>query len=92
MKDDADPLLGWRLPEILKQNVGPASNDIYGKLYYHLHDQLSLFRRNLNKSSGCDFKLFNMDANLLTQLLHDDTAFDRIEVQPIEQRAEMIPY
>jgi hypothetical protein len=80
MKDDADPLLGWSLPEILKQNVGPASNDIYGKLYFRLHDQLSLFRRNLNKSNGCDFNLLNMDAELLAQLLPEATAFDRIEV------------
>jgi hypothetical protein len=81
MKDNADPLLGWSLPEILKQSVGPTSNDIYGKLYSHLHDQLSSIRSNLHASNGCDFQLYNMDAAVLAQKIDEAIAFDRIEVQ-----------
>jgi len=80
MKDDADPLAGWSLPEVLKQRVGHTSNDIYGKLYCHIHDQLSSFRRNLRSGICCDLKLYNMDAAVLARHLGQDISFDRIEV------------
>jgi hypothetical protein len=80
MKDNADPLHGWSLPEVLEQKAGPASNDIYGKLYHHLYDQLSSFRRNLSTSNSCVFKLFNMDANALARHFGGGVGFDRIEV------------
>ena len=80
MKDSADPLHGWSLPEILEQRVGPTPNDLYGKLYRHLHDQLSSFRRFLRTSKSCTFKLLHMDAKALAGHLKDDVLFDRIEV------------
>jgi len=80
MKDNADPLHGWSLPEVLEGKAGPASNDIYVKLYQHLYDQLSAFRRNLRTIKSCSFKLYNMDANALTRHFGDAIEFDRIEV------------
>jgi len=80
MKDDADPLEGWNFPEILEQKSVPASNDIYGKLYYYLHDQLSSFRRKVRTSTSFNFMLFNMDAKALAGHFGSTVAFDRIEV------------
>jgi hypothetical protein len=80
MKDNADPLHGWSLPEVLEGKAGPASNDIYGKLCHHLYDQLSSFRRNLRTIKSCSFKLYNRDANALTRHFGDAIGFDRIEV------------
>jgi hypothetical protein len=81
MKDDAEPLHGWSLREVLEQRAGPASNDLYGKLYRHLHDLLSSFRRRLRKSHSCNFKLSHMDAKALAGDFGDAVTFDRIEVQ-----------
>lgn len=79
MLDNADPLYGWSLPEVLAQSAGLAFNDVYGKPFCLLRDQLSLFRHNLHASDSCSFKLFNMDARTLTQHLGSAVAFDRIE-------------
>jgi hypothetical protein len=81
MKDDAEPLHGWSLREVLEQRAGPASNDLYGKLYRHLHDLLSSFRRRLRKSHSCNFKLSHMDAKALAGDFGDAVTFDRIEGQ-----------
>ena len=81
MKDDAEPLHGWSLREVLEQRAGPASNDLYGKMYRHLHDLLSSFRRRLRTSHSCNFKLFHVDAKVLAGQLGDAVTFDRIEVQ-----------
>jgi hypothetical protein len=80
MKDNADPLSGWNLSEILKQRIGLATNDVYGKLYRHLHDQLSSFRRSLRTSNSCNFKLFHMDPGALVEHFKNAVTFDRIEV------------
>ncbi|KAI1368344.1 hypothetical protein F5Y08DRAFT_355541 [Xylaria arbuscula] len=43
LKQDADPLRGWDLYEVNKnEEIGAARNDIYGKLFYHVRD---LFKR-----------------------------------------------
>lgn len=79
MKDSADPLDGWSLPEILKQNAGPASNDIYGKLHRHVSELLRSFHRSLT-SRQCTFRFLHKDANDLAENLQDKLGFDRIEV------------
>jgi len=80
MKDSADPLDGWNLPEILKQNAGPASNDVYSKLHRHLSELLRSFHRNLSARPSA-FRLLHMDANDLGDHLRDEPGFDRIEVK-----------
>jgi len=81
MEDNADPLQGWNFSDILKQSAGPAINDLYGKLFCYLHDQLSMFRRSLRTSRSCNFKLFNMDVRALAEHFGGAVTFDRIEVQ-----------
>lgn len=81
MKDDADPLSGWSLSEIVAQNTGRASNDLYGKLYSHLYQLLASFRHSL-RARSFSFNLLNIDASLLPVTLPPGTLFDRIEVPP----------
>lgn len=80
MKDSADPLDGWSLPEILKQNARPASNDVYGKLYRHLPELLQSFHRSLS-ARPFSFRLLHMDASDLADHLRGEPGFDRIEVK-----------
>lgn len=40
MLDNADPLNGWSLNDVLEFPVGSATNDVYGKLYNYLLDLL----------------------------------------------------
>ena len=80
MKDSADPLDGWSLPTILKQNAGPASNDVYGKLYRHLSDLLRSFLHSLAARPSA-FHFLHTDANDLADHLRDESGFDRIEVK-----------
>lgn len=81
MKDSSDPLEGWHFREILDFASGPASNDVYGKLYGHLQTLLSAFRRRLS-SHGCKFHMLNMNAAALPKHLNGGT-FARIEVSYI---------
>jgi hypothetical protein len=80
MKDSADPLDGWSLPEILKQNAGPASNDVYGKLHRHLSELLRSFHRNLSARPSA-FHFLHVDANDLADYFREEPGFDRIEVK-----------
>ena len=87
MKDSADPLDGWSLPEILKQNAGPASNDVYGKLHRHLFELLRSFHRNLSARPSA-FRFLHMDVSDLADHLRDEPGFDRIEVNSHHKPAE----
>lgn len=79
MKDSADPLAGWALKDVLKADSGPATNDIYGKLYIYLHGFLSSFHHRLN-SLKVGFELTNHAAEDLGKHLETGT-FARIEVR-----------
>lgn len=78
MMDCADPLDGWDHQEILATATGPATSDIYGKLFCHLHKLIrSFYERSRDLRVG--FKLLNLDAkDLHTQL--EDGKFARVEV------------
>ncbi|KKA28146.1 hypothetical protein TD95_000989 [Thielaviopsis punctulata] len=40
----ADPLQGWDMLDILKtKNIGGATNDIYGRMFFHVRDMLADF-------------------------------------------------
>lgn len=81
MMDSADPLDGWNLRQIFQISCGPASNDIYGKLFHHLQDLLSSFATQVI-SRKVSFELFNMDVNDLPKQL-GSRQFARIEVMSV---------
>ena len=89
MKDSADPLDGWSLPEILKQNARPASNDVYGKLYRHLFELLQSFHRSLS-ARPFSFRLLHMDASDLADHLRDAVRH-RCRPAAAHQRANVRP-
>ena len=78
MMDNANPLDSWSMPEILKTDAGPATNDMFGKLFCHIQSVLrSFYRRIVN--SDLEFQLFNLDAREL-QGYTKEQEFARIEV------------
>ncbi|KAK1490750.1 hypothetical protein CCUS01_14345 [Colletotrichum cuscutae] len=81
MYDNADPLNGWSSKDVQETQTGPATADIYGKLFTSLRTVLRAFLRRL-LSSQTSFKLFYMDASALPKFLENST-FSRIEVSNI---------
>lgn len=79
MMDDAEPLSGWDLAEVLQTSTGTAINDLYGKLFVHVRSVLISFKRRLS-SSGARFELYNSNATELPQIFAPNT-FARIEVR-----------
>ncbi|KAJ8610783.1 hypothetical protein MRB53_038334 [Persea americana] len=79
MPDNANPLDGWSFPEILQTGSGPASADLYGKLYYYIYSHLKRFHNRLTLY-GTDFYFLNVDAKVLKdQDSLTGKMFDRIE-------------
>jgi hypothetical protein len=78
MLDVADPLSGWEMAEVLQTSAGNATNDLYGKLYVHIHSLLHTFKQRL-ASVGAKFELYNLNARDLPRFLAPNT-FARIEV------------
>lgn len=78
MKDNADPLDGWSLEDVADVSSGPATADIYGKLFYYIRQLLRSFLDRLS-SLDVSFKLFQVDASFLPDHFELD-AFSRIEV------------
>ncbi|KAF5564049.1 hypothetical protein FPANT_14199, partial [Fusarium pseudoanthophilum] len=76
MLDSADPLHGWSLDEVEKTLHGPATSDIYGKLFHHVRNMLEDFIACINNST-ITFHLLQVDAANLAD--HVDGTFDRIE-------------
>lgn len=83
MMDSADPLSGWSYTEVLSTPVGPAANDIYGKLYHHVKSLLARFYRRVVDTNN-EFHLFNLDAAELPMHI-SHLSFARIEVCQREQ-------
>ncbi|KAK2758931.1 mynd finger family protein [Colletotrichum kahawae] len=81
MYDNADPLNGWSAKDVQETQTGPATADIYGKLFTSLRTVLRAFLRRLS-SSQTSFRLFYMDASALPKFLENST-FSRIEVSNI---------
>ena len=79
MPDSADPLEGWTYKDVLATYSGPASSDIYGKLYYYIKDILRSFHRRLS-TLDCNIQLFNIDARELPNYLQKDS-FARVDVR-----------
>jgi hypothetical protein len=78
IRDNADPLNGWSAKEVEDTSSGPATADIYGKLFYHLCAMLRAFLLRLS-GLGVSFRLFQVDASDLPDYLETES-FSRIEV------------
>lgn len=80
MYDSSDPLSGWSIKEVEATLIGPATSDIYGKLFHHVRCLLKLFLERLS-SSSMTFRLHQVDASDLPS--HQlERSFDRIEACP----------
>jgi hypothetical protein len=82
MLDNADPLHGWSSKEVEDRSTGPATADIYGKLFYHVRAMVQAFVVRLS-GSRVAFRLFQMDATDLVKnhLESNSESFNRIEVR-----------
>lgn len=78
MKNNADPLAGWHLSEVLAHTTA-ASRDIIGGLFYLVQHTLWQFCGQV-ASRGINFQIFHQDATVLPTFL-SDAQFDRIEVK-----------
>lgn len=79
MHDNADPLNGWSSEEVEDSSSGPATADIYGRLFYHVRAVLQAFLLRL-LSLQVSFRLFQADASDLPDHL-ESGSFSRIEVR-----------
>ncbi|RGP78863.1 set and mynd domain-containing 3 [Fusarium longipes] len=84
MHDNADPLNGWSMKEVEGVPTGPATSDIYGKLFHYVRSLLKKFLERIS-ISGVTFELCQVDASDLPDHLEERT-FDRIEVSNISDR------
>lgn len=78
MADDADPLDGWPLEEVLRTSSGPATADTYGKLYFHLRGVLGRFIKRISEANIV-FEMHHADASSLPHRL-ENNQFSRIDV------------
>ncbi|KAM5372136.1 hypothetical protein ACJZ2D_007669 [Fusarium nematophilum] len=59
--DCANPISGWPSNEVAETSSGPATADIYGKLFYHLRESLGSFLSQLSRLN-IKVELLNVDA------------------------------
>lgn len=78
MMDSADPTAGWSMMLLHEFNIGPAKNDVYGKLYYYLKSLFADFHCRL-RCMPVGFELLHVDARLVPTSL-EGKGFDRIDV------------
>ncbi|KAI8944514.1 hypothetical protein F4801DRAFT_594888 [Xylaria longipes] len=83
--DTADPVDGWPMKSVLGFDIGPAKNDVYGKLYHYLKHLFADFHRRL-RSLPVAFTLSRVDVQLLPKSL-TEKQFDRIDVGNICDKA-----
>ncbi|KAI1777963.1 hypothetical protein F4818DRAFT_456940 [Hypoxylon cercidicola] len=81
MVDNALPISGWSLKQILDVDIGPAKNDLYGKLYHYLRQLFADFHGRL-RSLPAKFDFLHMDARVLPNHV-GGMRFDRIDVNSI---------
>ncbi|KAL7789378.1 hypothetical protein V8C37DRAFT_417967 [Trichoderma ceciliae] len=81
MHHNADPLDGWSSKDVEDSPSGPATADIYGKLFNHVRAVLWAFLLRLSGLQA-SFRLFQVDASDLPDHL-ERGSFNRIEVSNI---------
>lgn len=79
MPDNADPLHGWSSKEVEDILSGPATADIYGKLFLYVQTAMKAFLLRL-ANLRVSFRLFQVDAADLPHHLKEGS-FGRIEVR-----------
>ncbi|KAF5962848.1 hypothetical protein FBULB1_13786 [Fusarium bulbicola] len=81
MHDSADPVEGWSAKDVDMTPNGPATSDVYGKFFNHVHSTLKDF---LGRISDLDisFKLLQVDAADLPAHVQKGS-LNRIEVSNI---------
>ena len=79
MVDNADPIDGWRLEDVESTSSGPATADIYGKLYYYVQGALRDFYNRLT-STHARLELTNLDVSRLPKYF-GSSYFDRVVVR-----------
>ncbi|KAJ5210551.1 hypothetical protein N7491_010358 [Penicillium cf. griseofulvum] len=80
MDDKADPLDGWPIREVAREQT-MAKEDLYGKLYMYLRRVFQQFLDSLARTE-IDIELLNVDAIQLPEILQKDK-YARIEVSNI---------
>lgn len=78
----ADPLDGWLPRDVAATSSGPATADIYGKLFRHVRGVLESFLDRLS-CLEVNFRLLQVDATELKghpELVQDQESFNRIDV------------
>ncbi|PHH78624.1 hypothetical protein CDD83_3951 [Cordyceps sp. RAO-2017] len=84
VSDACDPHRGWSAEAVAETSSGPATADLFGKLFFHLRKTLRTFLARLAQSDFF-FQFFQQDVAALAKHLKRD-AFDRIEVSSIADR------
>ncbi|PYI28678.1 hypothetical protein BP00DRAFT_480748 [Aspergillus indologenus CBS 114.80] len=86
----ANPLRGWSLKDVLETPSGPATADLYGKLFCYLRKTLTLFVERLS-STRIAFQFHHTTASYLVEGL-DEGSFDRIELSNLADNNYMGAY
>ncbi|RAH49614.1 uncharacterized protein BO95DRAFT_450149 [Aspergillus brunneoviolaceus CBS 621.78] len=86
----ANPLSGWPLRDVLETRSGPATADVYGKLFRYLHNTLAPFVERLS-STKIVFQFHQTTAAHLVEGL-DRGSFDRIELSNLADNNHMGAY
>ncbi|RAK79057.1 uncharacterized protein BO72DRAFT_476153 [Aspergillus fijiensis CBS 313.89] len=86
----ANPLSGWSLRDVLETRSGPATADVYGKLFRYLHKTLARFVERLS-STKIAFQFHQTTAAHLVEGL-DKGSFDRIELSNLADNNHMGAY
>ncbi|RDW81293.1 uncharacterized protein DSM5745_04850 [Aspergillus mulundensis] len=73
----ADPLNGWSADDVCITSSGPATADLYGKLHFHLREELRKFLTRLS-TLNVSFILLQTDACSLRNNLKEDV-YDRVD-------------
>lgn len=81
MDDKADPLDGWPIRDVAREQT-LAKEDLYGKLYVYLRRVFQQFLDGLARIE-IDIGLFNVDAIQLPEILQGNK-YARIEVRKSE--------
>lgn len=90
MADNADPLQGWSLKDVEDTSSGPATADIYGKLFYHIQAELHTFLNRLSDMQ-VSFQLLCVDFKDELGCFLERNSFSRIEVgRALESRSYTI--
>lgn len=84
----ATPLHGWKYTDTVATSAGPATNDVYGRLYHHILLQLKAFRKQVGTTTTT-FDFYNISATDIPSVL-EQASFDRIDVRTAPMGTESL--